>query len=156
MVRFNRPPAEWEAQTHAGAVGAPLLVGTKQVVNVPIREPAAFVLDLDDHALEAGVDREGDGGARSGELERILQQVSETTAARVSRSASIVMPFSTGRTVRVTSFAWASKVAAGASSSMNSDTRNRVGCWTPCVRRTSASDRPTSSLMPLRLRLVTR
>ena len=38
--------------------------------------------------------------------------------------------------------AFASSVAAGASSSMNPDTRNGSRFWTPCVRRTSASERP--------------
>jgi hypothetical protein len=73
MVRFNCPSAEREPKTRACAIGAPLLVRAEQVVDVPTREPAAFVLDLDDHALGAGVNRECDGGAGPGELECILQ-----------------------------------------------------------------------------------
>jgi hypothetical protein len=73
MVRFNRPSAEREPKAHASAIGAALLVGAEQVVNVPTRETAAFVLDFDDHALGAGVDRERDLRARPGELERIVQ-----------------------------------------------------------------------------------
>ena len=42
----------------------------------PTRETAAFVLDLDEHALGAGADPERDGRPRPGELEGVLQKVS--------------------------------------------------------------------------------
>ena len=78
-----------------------------------------------------------------------------TTAARTCRSASIATPSSTGITVSVMPRAFASNVAAGASSSMNPDTRNCSRFWTPWVRRTSASERPMSARIPMRLRWST-
>ena len=73
MVRFDTPPAEGEAKAQAGSIGAALLERAEQFVDVPARETAAFVLDLDEHALGAGADPERDGRTRPGELECVLQ-----------------------------------------------------------------------------------
>ena len=143
MVRLDGPSAEGQAETQAGSIGAALLERTEQVLDVPPRKAAAFVLDLDEHALGAGADPQRDGGRGRVNLKAFCSRFI-TTAARTCRSASIATPSSTGITVSVTPRALASSVAAGASSSMNSETRNRSGFWTPCVRRTSASERPTS------------
>ena len=56
MVRFDAPSAEGEAQAEPGAVGAALLERAEQCRRRSPREPAAFVLDLDEHALGAGAD----------------------------------------------------------------------------------------------------
>ena len=76
IVRFDAPSAEGEAKAQAGSIGAALLERAEQLVDVPVRETAAFVLDLDEHALGAGADPQRDGGTRPGELEGVLQQVS--------------------------------------------------------------------------------
>ncbi len=76
MVRFDAPSAEGEAKAQAGSIGAALLERAEQFVHVPARETAAFVLDLDEHALGAGADAERDSGTRPGELEGVLQEVS--------------------------------------------------------------------------------
>ncbi len=73
MVRFNPPSAEGEAKTQAGSIGAPLLEWAEQLVDVPTRETATFVLDLDEHALGGGADLECDSATRPGELECVLQ-----------------------------------------------------------------------------------
>ena len=76
VVRFSAPSAEGETKTQAGSIGAALLERAEQLVDVPARETAAFVLDLDEHALGAGADPERDGGPGPGELEGVLQKVS--------------------------------------------------------------------------------
>ena len=76
VVRFDAPSAEGEAKAQAGSIGASLLERAEQLVDVPPRETAAFVLDLDQHALGAGADPQRDGGTRAGELECVLQQIS--------------------------------------------------------------------------------
>ncbi len=57
IVRFDAPSAEGEAEAKAGSIGAALLERAEQFVDVPTRQTAAFVLDLDQHALGAGADR---------------------------------------------------------------------------------------------------
>jgi hypothetical protein len=54
VVRFRAPSAEREAKTHAGPIGASLLEGTKQLLQIPAaRKAAAFVMDLDQDAIGA-------------------------------------------------------------------------------------------------------
>ena len=66
IVRFDAPSAEGEAKAQAGAIGAALLERAEQLVDVPTGETAAFVLDLDEHALGAGADPERHGGTEGG------------------------------------------------------------------------------------------
>ena len=75
-VRFDARSAEAEAKSQASSIGASLLERAEQVVEVFIRKTAAFVLDLNEHALGAGADPERDGSPRARELECVLQEVS--------------------------------------------------------------------------------
>ena len=74
-IRFGAPSAEGEAETEASAIGTALLECAEQLVRVPARKTAAFVLHLDEHALGAGADSEGDRAARPAELDRVLQDI---------------------------------------------------------------------------------
>jgi hypothetical protein len=56
MVGFSAPSAEGEPQTQAGSIRAALLEGSEQCLTVSAREPAAFVLNLDEHAIGARTD----------------------------------------------------------------------------------------------------
>src|SRR5687768_15228021 len=76
IVGFSGPSAEGQTDTHSGPIGAALFERAEELLDIAIRETPALVLDLDAHALRAGVNREGDGGTRPGELEGVLQQVS--------------------------------------------------------------------------------
>jgi hypothetical protein len=100
---LSAPSAEGETKTHAGSIGAELLEWAEELFDIPTREPAALVLNLDVYALGAGADPERDGGPRP---------------------ASIATPSSTGITVSLMPRAFASKVEADAISSMNPATRN--------------------------------
>ena len=140
MVRFDGPSAEGEAKTQAGSIGAALLERTEQLVDVPAgRPPHSSWISMSTRSALAPT--------RSVTVVRGRVNLNAfcsrfpTTAARTCRSASIATPSSTGMTVSVTPWAFASNVAAGASSSMNPDTRNCSRFWTPWVRRTSASER---------------
>jgi hypothetical protein len=75
VVRFNTPPAERQSNAQSRSIGVPLFEWIEQPGEVRVRDAAAFVLDLDEHALRAGAGLEGDGRARHRELERILKQV---------------------------------------------------------------------------------
>src|SRR4030095_4321474 len=75
LVRFSPPSAEGEAKTDAGSIGAALLERAKQLVDIPTRQAAALVLDLNEHSLGAGANPECDGGPRPRELEGVLQKV---------------------------------------------------------------------------------
>ena len=75
-VRLSAPSAEGETKTYAGSIGAALLERAEELFDIPTRETAALVLNLDVHALGAGADPERDGGPRPGELEGVLQKVS--------------------------------------------------------------------------------
>ena len=86
IVHLCAPSAEGETKTHAGSIGAALFERAKQVVDVPTRQTAALVLNLDEHALGAGADPERDGGPRPGELERVLQKVSHDRSEDLSVS----------------------------------------------------------------------
>ena len=108
VVRFDAPSAEGEAKAQAGSIGAALLERAEQFVDVPTRETAAFVLDLDEHALGAGADPERDGGTGRVNLNAFCSRF-PTTAARTCRSASIATPSSTGITVSLMPRAFASK-----------------------------------------------
>ena len=66
VVRFNAPSAEGEAKTQAGSIGAALLERAEELVDVPARQTAALVLDLDEHALGAGADPQRDGRVEAG------------------------------------------------------------------------------------------
>jgi hypothetical protein len=77
IVRLSARSAEGETKTHAGAIGATLLERAEELVRVPAWETAAFVLDLDEHALGAGGDPERNGATRLGELECVLQEISD-------------------------------------------------------------------------------
>jgi hypothetical protein len=54
MVRFDRPSAKGEAKTQAGSIGTSLLERTEQFGGISTLQTAAFVLNLDQHALGAG------------------------------------------------------------------------------------------------------
>src|SRR5690349_10077698 len=56
MVGFSAPSAEGEPQTQAGPIRASLLEWSEQCVTISAREPAAFVLDLDEHAIGGRTD----------------------------------------------------------------------------------------------------
>ena len=56
IVRFSAPSAEGEPETQAGSIRAPLLEGSEQCLTVSAREPAAFVLDFNEHAIGARTD----------------------------------------------------------------------------------------------------
>jgi hypothetical protein len=56
IVRFSAPSAEGEPKTQAGSVRASLLEWSEQCLTISAREPAAFVLDLDEHAIGARPD----------------------------------------------------------------------------------------------------
>src|SRR5688572_25747460 len=60
MIRLDAPSAEREAKAEARAVRAALLEWPEQVIDVPGREPAAFVFDLDAHARGTAPDPERD------------------------------------------------------------------------------------------------
>ena len=75
IVRFDAHTAERKTKAHAGSIGPSLLEGAKQLVDIPVRETAALVLDLDEHAFGAGTDPEHNGGPRSRELEGVLQRI---------------------------------------------------------------------------------
>jgi hypothetical protein len=75
-VRLSAPSAEGETKTDAGSIGAALIERAEELFDIPTRETAALVLNLDVHALGAGADPERDGGPRPGELEGVLQKVS--------------------------------------------------------------------------------
>ena len=82
MVRFDGPSAERKAKTEASMTV--LRFGqSEELVEVP-RETAAFVVDLDEYSLGAGVDFQHDGGMTPGELERVLQQVSYRRSQHLS------------------------------------------------------------------------
>jgi hypothetical protein len=55
-VRFDARSAEGEAKSQAGSIGAALLERAEQLVQVFTRNTAAFVLDLDEHALGVAAD----------------------------------------------------------------------------------------------------
>jgi hypothetical protein len=76
VVRFSAPSAERETKTQAGSIGATLLERAKELVDIPTRQTAALVLDLDEHSLGARANPERDGRPRPGELEGVLQEVS--------------------------------------------------------------------------------
>ena len=124
MVRFDAPPAEGEAEAQARSIGASLLERAEQIVDVPVRETAAFVLDLDQHPLGTGADPQRDGGPRPGELECVLQEVHhhrrEDLPVSLDDHSIVDRHHASARCRgRVPPM-----VAAGASSSMNPDTRN--------------------------------
>jgi hypothetical protein len=75
-VRLSAPSAEGEAKTHAGSIGAALLEWAEELFDIPTRETAALILNLDVHALGAGAHPESDGGLRPGEFQCVLQKVS--------------------------------------------------------------------------------
>jgi hypothetical protein len=77
IIRFSAPHAEGETKTHAGAIRAALLERTKEFVDIPTRETVALILDLDEYAVGAGPHPERDGGPGAGELEGVLQEVSD-------------------------------------------------------------------------------
>ena len=153
-VRFDAPSAEGEAKSQAGSIGASLLERAEQFVEVFTRKTAAFVLDLDEHALGAAQTRSVTVVRGRVNLNAFCRRF-PTAAARTCRSASIATPSSTGITASVMPRAFASNVAASASSSMNPDTWNCSRCWTAWVRRTSASERSMSARSPMRLRWST-
>ena len=84
LIRFRAPSAEGEAKTDAGSIGAALLERTKEVVDIPPRQAAALVLNLDEHALGACADPERDGGPRSRELEGVLKKVCDHRGEHLS------------------------------------------------------------------------
>lgn len=53
VVRVSAPSAEREAKSKARSVGAALLERAEQLVNLPSREAATFILDVNEHALGA-------------------------------------------------------------------------------------------------------
>lgn len=75
IVRFRAPSTEGETDTHSGPIGAALFERAEELLDIPTRETPALVLDLDEHALGAGINFERDGGTRPSELEGVLQQV---------------------------------------------------------------------------------
>jgi hypothetical protein len=77
VVGFSAPSAEGEAKAQSGSIRASLLEWPEQRVAASIGKTTAFILDLNQHALGAGVDPKRDGGLRPGELERIPQEVSD-------------------------------------------------------------------------------
>jgi hypothetical protein len=76
IIRFSAASAVGETKTHVGSIGAALLERPKELVDIPTRQTAALVLDLDEHALGARANPERDGRPRPGELEGVLQKVS--------------------------------------------------------------------------------
>ena len=84
IVRFSAPSAEGETKTHAGSIGAALLERKKQFVDIPTRQSAALVLDLDEDALGAGANPEQDGRPRPRELEGVLQKVADDRGENLS------------------------------------------------------------------------
>ena len=123
IVRFSAPSAEGETKTHAGSIGAALLERAKELVDIPTRQTAALVLDLDEHALGACANPERDARPRPCELEGVLQKVSHDRGENCL-SAAIARPSSTGVTMSLTPRAFASNVDADAISSMNAATGN--------------------------------
>src|SRR4029450_13019870 len=83
-IRLRAPSAEGGAKTDAGSIGAALLERAKQLVDIPTRQAAALVLDLDEHALGACANPECDGGPRPRELEGVLQKVSDPRGEQLS------------------------------------------------------------------------
>ena len=77
MVRFGAPPAEREAEAKAGAIRVLLLERPKQIFWIRDWQSAAFVFDLDEHALHTRIDPHDDGGVRARELERVLHQIAD-------------------------------------------------------------------------------
>src|SRR5581483_4923102 len=77
VVLFDAPATEGEAQAQPCSIRPALLERPEQLVDISARKAAAFVLDFDEHAFDAGTDSEHDGGSRSGELEGVLQQVDD-------------------------------------------------------------------------------
>jgi len=54
-----------------------LLECPEQLVGIPVGQAATLVLDLEEHAIGACVDAEHHGRLRTGELERVLQQIDD-------------------------------------------------------------------------------
>ena len=126
VIRFRAPSAESQTETHARPIRAALLERAKELVDTPARQTAALIPHLDKHALWARLDTQRNSGARSGELERVLQKISDDRRS-TCRSARISTPWSTGVTVSLTPRVFASKVEAEAISSMNAATPNCSG-----------------------------
>jgi hypothetical protein len=74
-VHLGAPPAERESETEARPILIPSFEGLKQLLGVPVGETAAFVLDLDEHAIGAGRDAQAHPSPRAGELEGILKEI---------------------------------------------------------------------------------
>ena len=115
-VRFGAPSAESQTKPHAGSIRAALLERAKELVDIPDRQTAALVLNLDQHALGAAAGSERNGGSWPSELQRILQEVSDDRSEHLARAC-------------------ASMVAAERMSSMNPETTNWSRFRTPLVRR---------------------
>ncbi len=77
MVRFGTPSAESETKTQAGSVGVALLERKEQFSDLPAWETAAFILNLDAHALGADADAERDRCPRPSELAGVLQEIAD-------------------------------------------------------------------------------
>ena len=97
--------------------------GRKSFVDIPARQTAALVLDLDEHALGAGANPERHGRPRAGELEGVLQKISHDRGQDLSVGLDRHAVFD-GHGGQYDATSVRSNVAADASSSMNPETRN--------------------------------
>lgn len=75
VVQLDAPPVEGESETQSRTVGVALLEWPKQTFGDALRETAALVGDLDEHAILAGGDAQSDARPRARELEHILEQI---------------------------------------------------------------------------------
>ena len=75
VIRFGAPSAESQTETDARPIRAALLERSKELVDIPTRQTAALILDLDQHALSNRFDSQRHSCPRPGELEGVLQKV---------------------------------------------------------------------------------
>ena len=84
MVPFDAPSTECETETEACSIRAALLERAEQIIGIRAGKASAFILDLDQHALETRGDAQRHAGMRPRKLECVLQQVSDDSGEHLS------------------------------------------------------------------------
>lgn len=74
-VGLDRRAAEGEPEAQTAAVCTSLLERTEQFARVTPRQPAAFILNIEQYALRARTGAQRHGGVRPGKLEGVLEQI---------------------------------------------------------------------------------
>ena len=139
VAGLRSPEADRESEADAAAIPTSLRAGREQVRDLPLRQAAALVLDVEEDTVRSHAGRQRDGAAFLRELECVVQRIGDgcdqdgTTPSTVSTSL-------TGCTVNWRPLACACIAPLIASSSRNPATRKGVAFLTPASRRTSARD----------------